>query len=101
MDKRIVVATVVYYDGVEAYTTHRALWVDCSDKLKLTAQSKKALARDLESACVELLKVDFNGQTFTSGVEFMREYKAEQRTAFAKEHDETEYIKEKFVEYYC
>ena len=37
-DIRIEVATVVFYDGVEAYTTHRALFVDCTNKMKLTTK---------------------------------------------------------------
>ena len=98
MDKRIEVATVVYYDGFEAYTTHRALWVDCTEKMKLTTASKRALMDDMNSAGVEVLKVDFNGNYYASGVEFMREYEY-------KGHNddgyETEYVKNKFIEYFC
>lgn len=37
----IKVATVVFYDGVRAYTTHRALYI--TENEKLTKQSKNAL----------------------------------------------------------
>ena len=96
-DIRIEVATVVFYDGVEAYTTHRALFVDCTDKMKLTTKSQKALKKEIEieSGC-EILKVDFNGQMYSGAVDFMQHC----TEVYRCEDSEVAYIKEKFVEYF-
>lgn len=96
-DIRIEVATVVFYDGVEAYTTHRALFVDYSGKIKMTAKSQKALKKDIEfeSGC-EILKVDFNGQVYSGAVDFMQHC----TEVYRCDDSEVAYIKEKFVEYF-
>lgn len=94
---RIEVATVVFYDGVDAYTTHRALFVDYSGKLTLTKKSKAALKHDIEecSGC-EILKVDFNGESFENAVDFINHC----TTIYHCDDSEVAYVKEKFVEYF-
>ena len=97
-ETRIEIATVVFYDGVEAYTTHRALFVDCSDKMKLTRWSKTALKYDIEerSGC-EILKIDFNnGQTFSDASDFLKTFK----TLYRCTDNDVEYIRDKFIEYF-
>ena len=93
---RIEVATVVFYDGVEAYTTHRALFVDCSGKLKLTNKSKAALKYDFDNAGCEVLKVDFNGDSFENALDFMEHFK----TLYRCDDSEVAYVRNKFVEYF-
>lgn len=98
-DLRLCLCTVVYYDGVQAYTTYRALWIDCTSSYKLTTKSKKALMKDMNEAGVELLKVDFNLQWFMSGLEFMNELN---KSSFYNDIEsfEIDYVKGKYLEYF-
>lgn len=98
-DVRLCLCTVVYYDGTQAYTTYRALWVDITDKYKLTAKSRKALKQDMNSAGVEILKVDFNLQWFMSALEFMNEVNEDSFCNDIKPF-EIDYIKGKYLEYF-
>lgn len=98
-DVRFCLCTVVYYDGVQAYTTHRALWVDATGKYKLTAKSRKALKNDMDAAGVEVLKVDFNLQWFMSALEFMNEL-SENSFYNHVEPFEVDYVKAKYLEYF-
>ena len=97
-ENRIEVATVVFYDGVEAYTTHRAVFVDYSGKMKLTAKSKKALKADFDSAGCEVLKVDFNGQMFDDAADFMEHFNKD--SMYRADDSEVQYVINKFVEYF-
>ena len=97
-DIRIDIATVIFYDGVEAYTTHRALFVDYTDKMKLTPKSKKALKYDFDCAGCEVLKVDLNCQSFSDVNEFME--KIDINSIYKGTEKDIEYIKEKFLEYF-
>ena len=98
-DERLCLCTVVYYDGVQAYTTYRALWVDCTGKYKLTAKSSKALKQDMEACGVELLKVDFNLQWFMSALEFMNELEENSFYNHVEQY-EIDYVKAKYLEYF-
>lgn len=98
-EKRIFICTVVFYDGVEGYTTHRALWVDCTGKYQLTAKSKKELKKDFDSAGCEILKVDLNGQTFDGALDFMS-YFDKNSMYHVEDDNEVEYVKSKFIEYF-
>lgn len=94
---KVEVVTVVFYDGVEAYTTHRALFVDYSDKVKLTTKSRKALKKEIEiEAGCEILKVDFNNRSYDNAVDFMQHC----TEIYHCDDSEVSYIKEKFVEYF-
>lgn len=98
-DERLCLCTVVYYDGVQAYTTYRALWIDCTGKYKLTAKSSKASKKDMEAGGVELLKVDFNLQWFMSALEFMNELNADSFYNHVEQY-EIDYVKAKYFEYF-
>ena len=95
----IQICTVVYYDGVEAYTTHRALYIDVEGKYKLTTRSEKELKADMKSAGVELLKVDMNCVSFDGAKEFIRNVKPSDIGNTADERD-VEYLVDKFFEYF-
>ena len=96
--KKLAICTVVFYDGVEGYTTHRALWVDIDGRYKLTAKSKKALKTDFESAGCEILKVDINGQWFDSTLDFMEHLSVD--SIYNGDESEVQYIRNKFIEYF-
>ena len=98
-DERLCLCTVVYYDGVQAYTTYRALWVDVTGSYKLTVKSRRALKKDMDAGGVELLKVDFNLQWFTSAIEFMNELKEGSFYNHVEQY-EIDYVKEKYFEYF-
>lgn len=98
-DERLCLCTVVYYDGVQAYTTHRALWIDCTGKYKLTAKSAKALKKDMEAGGMELLKVDFNLQWFMSAFEFMNEVNEDSFYTNIEKY-EIDHVKAKYLEYF-
>ena len=97
-EKMIIVCTVVFYDGVEGYTTHRALWIDCTGKYQLTAKSKKAIKKDFDQAGCEVLKIDLNGQSFDGAVEFMEKFDA--NSMYRADDKEVDYVKNKFMEYF-
>ena len=101
MEKRIEVATVVYYDGTSAYTTHRALRTE-GDSHKLTKESKRALDKDMEEAGMRLLLVDFENAiySYNSGVDFMNNFKKPNWWDEVP-YNEEKYVKDMFIEYYC
>ena len=94
-DIRIEIATVVYYDGVQAYTTLRALFVDFTKEIKLTHASKNALNYDFDCSGCEILKVDFNGRSFNDSNDFIHHYHE-----ITSDLTECEYIRDKFIEYF-
>lgn len=97
---KVRIATVVYYDGVEGYTTHRALFVN-DDLSTMTTKSKRAIRKDFQQAGCEILKVDFsNGQFFDGAVDFMSNVDENSIYRCSTDFDEVNYIKEKFVEYF-
>lgn len=97
---KVRIATVVYYDGVEGYTTHRALFVN-DDLSTMTTKSKKAIKKDFAQAGCEILKVDFsNGQFFDGAVDFMSNVDVNSIYRCSTDFDEVNYVKEKFVEYF-
>lgn len=98
-DERLCLCTIVYYDGTQAYTAYRALWVDCSSSYKLTAKSSKALKKDMVAGGVELLKVDFNLQWFKSALEFMNELNENSFYNHVEKY-EIDYVKAKYLEYF-
>ena len=93
---RIEVATVVFYDGVEAYTTHRALFVDYSSEFKLTKRSKDALKYDFDNSGCEILKVDFNDGSYENATDLMHNLKS----IYHCDDSEVQYVKDKFIEYF-
>lgn len=99
-DIRIDIATIVYYDGVEGYTTHRALYVDYTNQIKLTAKSKKALKKDFDCAGCEILKVDLNGRQFSDVLDFATNFDKSSAYHFDDSFDEVQYVKDKFIEYF-
>ena len=95
---RIEIATVVFYDGVEAYTTHRALYVYYEgQKITLTNKSKQALKYDIDecSGC-EILKVDFNDKSYEDASDFMHHFDSLYRC----DESAVSYVKDKFIEYF-
>lgn len=96
---KLCLCTVVYYDGVQAYTTYRALWIDATGAYKLTAKSRKALQKDMDASGVEILKVDFNLQWFMSALEFMNELDVDSFYNRVEPY-EIDYVKAKYLEYF-
>ena len=95
--KKIKVATIVFYDGIQAYTTHRALFVN--DDCKLTSKSKQALKLDFVTySGMEILKIDFNDcSTYDNASEFMEHFNSIYRS---NDDNEIKYVKDKFLEYF-
>lgn len=96
---KVQICTVVYYDGVEAYTAHRALYIDVDGKYKLSSISDKALKADMKSAGVELLKVDMNCASFDGAKDFLKNVKPNDIGNTADQRD-VEYLVDKFFEYF-
>ena len=97
--KKVIICTVVYYDGVEAYTTHRALFVDTERRYAITPKSNKALRADMNSAGVELLKVDMNGLEYNNMMDFLLNVKPEHISREADQKD-LDYLLNKFADYF-
>ena len=94
-----MICTVVYYDGVEAYTTHRALFVKTEGKYTVTRKSNNALRADMKSAGVKLLMVDMNGAEYENMMDFLLNVKPE-HISFEATQSDLDYLLYKFDEYF-